>query len=381
MHQIFYYLLVYFSLLLLVLAYFKMKFHKRDLRKTVVISCLKITGFTLMVLWLFYKFVWRLHLPPSNPSVIASFGNGRLGNQMSSFASLYAFSKLYSFKQLATKKQGDMLRFYFGQSIKDDIRIAEVELYDYTIKLFGWRLYRIVWDRPWTALNSIDGNFNYSFISNVQLKTGLAIDGGEFPNEVKSFLQFLPELRLRFVPQERFLRSAHGKLDALRAGRNNQDWLKTQFVGVHIRRGDYGQHLEYLYKINQLESQYFIKAMKFFKNRYDSVIFVVVSDDIPWAKENLGDLPDLDVVFLGNTKVLEKDISNPLKPGEDIGEDLALLISCNHTIMSFGTFGMWGSLLAGGQVVVPSSFLVTKEGREVREAGLIQSGDWHVINV
>lgn len=63
-----------------------------------------------------------------------------------------------------------------------------------------------------------------------------------------------------------------------------------------------------------------------------------------------------------------------------VGVDLASLSSCNHSIMSFGTFGMWSSLLAGGEVVVPSTFLHTKEGREVARAGVFKE-NWKVIQV
>lgn len=37
------------------------------------------------------------------------------------------------------------------------------------------------------------------------------------------------------------------------------------------------------------------------------------------------------------------------------GIDLALLSQANHSIMSYGTFGMWGAFLAGGDVTVPES--------------------------
>ena len=40
----------------------------------------------------------------------------------------------------------------------------------------------------------------------------------------------------------------------------------------------------------------------------------------------------------------------PLATGVDIGEDLALLAACNHSIISYGTFGMWAAILAGGEV-------------------------------
>lgn len=34
---------------------------------------------------------------------------------------------------------------------------------------------------------------------------------------------------------------------------------------------------------------------------------------------------------------------------DSIGYDLALLASCNHSIMTWGSFSMWGTFLAGGK--------------------------------
>jgi hypothetical protein len=31
-----------------------------------------------------------------------------------------------------------------------------------------------------------------------------------------------------------------------------------------------------------------------------------------------------------------------------VGRDLALLAACNHTILTYGTFGFWAGFLAGG---------------------------------
>jgi hypothetical protein len=38
-----------------------------------------------------------------------------------------------------------------------------------------------------------------------------------------------------------------------------------------------------------------------------------------------------------------------------LGIDLALMSQANHSIMTYGTFSMWGALLAGGLVVYPKS--------------------------
>lgn len=75
--------------------------------------------------------------------------------------------------------------------------------------------------------------------------------------------------------------------------------------------------------------------MEFYEDWYGSITFIVFSDDITWCKENINDK--------GNA-IIFSPFSNP-------GNDLALMSLCDHMIMSIGTFGWWGSWLAGGHVV------------------------------
>ena len=51
--------------------------------------------------------------------------------------------------------------------------------------------------------------------------------------------------------------------------------------------------------------------------------------------------------------------------------DLALLSLCSHTIMDYGTFGLWGGLFAGGEILAPTGYTrsvskVESEENEVR---------------
>ena len=53
--------------------------------------------------------------------------------------------------------------------------------------------------------------------------------------------------------------------------------------------------------------------------------------------------------------------------------DLALLSLSNHSIITFGTFGLWGSLLGYGDsrlTIVPKDYRVTDIGKEVYKAKL-----------
>ena len=45
-----------------------------------------------------------------------------------------------------------------------------------------------------------------------------------------------------------------------------------------------------------------------------------------------------------------------------LGRDLAILASCNHTILSYGTFSFWAGFLSGGKRIIPS--VITKRRKK-----------------
>ena len=57
-------------------------------------------------------------------------------------------------------------------------------------------------------------------------------------------------------------------------------------VCVHIRRGD---HLEYekLNGADHLKKQYFLQAMDVYKESLRHPVFIIVTDDTQWAKDNI----------------------------------------------------------------------------------------------
>ena len=53
-----------------------------------------------------------------------------------------------------------------------------------------------------------------------------------------------------------------------------------------------------------------------------------------------------------------------------LGIDLALLSQANHSILTYGTFGMWGALMSAGSAVMPSTHVKTIVSQEIQEANL-----------
>jgi galactoside 2-L-fucosyltransferase 1/2 len=72
-----------------------------------------------------------------------------------------------------------------------------------------------------------------------------------------------------------------------------------------------------------VKPDYFLRHINVFQNKYQQVMFVVLSDDPKCCKLELrGD----DVVVM--------KIKSP-------AQDLAILAACNHSIIDYGTYGAW----------------------------------------
>ena len=60
-----------------------------------------------------------------------------------------------------------------------------------------------------------------------------------------------------------------------------------------------------------------------------------------------------------------------------LATDLVLLSLADHSILTYGTYGMWGALLAkGGETIMSKDFLRTDIGNQIATANLT---NWKVI--
>ena len=149
----------------------------------------------------------------------------------------------------------------------------------------------------------------------------------------KYFQDYASEVREQLMFRSRFLTPANEFLRSIPRKSCDQCGATT-FVGVHVRRGDRVESLHFQQLYNVAGAGYLRKAMDYFRLSYPDVHFVVCSDSMTWCQETLGGLDD--VTFSQAT---------------DVPTDLALLILCNHTVVTVGTFGWWAAWLAGGSVV------------------------------
>ena len=115
-------------------------------------------------------------------------------------------------------------------------------------------------------------------------------------------------------------------------GKQMNEDVQTVYVGVHIRRTDFHQFSKNWLK-ELLNETFYESAMDYFRQRYSQVAFLVVSDDVSWCKAHL---KSPDTYHVGT-------------PSAEV--DMAIMANCNASIVDYGTFGMWGAILAGGETV------------------------------
>ncbi len=110
-----------------------------------------------------------------------------------------------------------------------------------------------------------------------------------------------------------------------------QTILQTEAVAVHIRRGDY--LIDRFKNLNVCTEQYFINAMDYLLTRLQNPVFYVfsnTSEDLQWIAENL-DLPG-NIIYVNQNN-------------HDY-EELQLMYSCKHFVISNSTFSWWGQFLS-----------------------------------
>ncbi|MGN7808440.1 alpha-1,2-fucosyltransferase [Flavobacterium johnsoniae] len=100
-------------------------------------------------------------------------------------------------------------------------------------------------------------------------------------------------------------------------------------VSIHIRRGDYlDPKFANLNVINS--NEYYLKAIDHIKEKVESPLFFIFTDDLAWAKNE----------FISNDFVFIEGNIN-----KDAYLDMYLMSQCKHNIIANSTFSWWGAWL------------------------------------
>ena len=158
------------------------------------------------------------------------------------------------------------------------------------------------------------------------------------------FVEYLPEIKKDFALHPFYRNKANiylkQQFETYKKGNRSTDadkqvWDTNSnfvFIGVHARM----KGLEYPGMV-QPSVSFFNKSMSYFKKKFKNrVLFIVASDDLEWCHQNI---KGSDVIFTGDSGKKSRE------------EDFSIIATCNHTIMSSGTFGWWMAFVSNGEVV------------------------------
>lgn len=103
-------------------------------------------------------------------------------------------------------------------------------------------------------------------------------------------------------------------------------------VFVGIRKGDYTANASARKHFGVITNEYYLSAMKLITSKVKNPVFHIFSNDIEWCKQNIN-FNNYNVVFR------DKDMQT-----NDF-EELMIMSSCKHAIISNSTFNWWGAYL------------------------------------
>lgn len=167
--------------------------------------------------------------------------------------------------------------------------------------------------------HQIEKNFDYD-PSFFEIKRPIYIDG--YWQSYQYFESIESQLKLELTPTTRL------------CGLNltiSKQIAKCNSVSLHIRRGDYVSNLEANKTHGFIGIEYYNKAISFIHEQVLQPHFFVFSDDIAWARENLG--LTINVVFINHNQ------------GRSSFEDMRLMSLCKYNIIANSSFSWWGAWL------------------------------------
>ena len=279
----------------------------------------------------------------SQPSVLASFGDGRLGNQMCNFASQYALNKKYGVLSYFSDRSYNTLDITFNLP-QPNQRNSSFHLWNLTCAYPR--------DLDWkhvTNTQLMNTRLRDYIFKKLQYSSYIRLES--YVCDIQGFLHHLQVLRrdfFRFYPED--MKQAKSIEKKVRSTKKN-----SVFVSIHVRLKDMGRHLT-MFNLTVASPIYFENAMHHMRKKFGKkVIFAVLSDEIKKARK----------LF---PKAVQSKFNIMFPSFGDSPRTssitLALLSLADHSILTYSTFGLWGALLrkTNGEILMPQEINKTDTG-------------------
>ena len=231
--------------------------------------------------------------------------NGRFGNQMFQYASLMGIAD----KQNCL--HGINYRFGSSHTWKEFPDDRELNLYTLVLPK-AFHLSALHCEEKFQVIHEHN---NFHFVPSF-FNTGDDVHlHGYFQTE-KYFKHIESKVRSEFTFKKEIVDAAKEYL---------KDKQFNETVSIHVRRGDYLQLTHH----GACDLSYYIKALQHFTDKQYN--FIIVTDDIEWAKANLKNINN--VIFVSNNS------------GKYSYIDMRLMSLCNHNIIANSSFSWWSAWL------------------------------------
>nr|XP_027209745.1 galactoside 2-alpha-L-fucosyltransferase 3-like isoform X2 [Penaeus vannamei] len=259
---------------------------------------------------------------------------GRLGNLMGEYATLWSLRRSYHVTALVSPKMKTSLRMFPSLSLP---ALGAPAAPPGAPGPSPRQHPRVEWRKVGRSGGSY---YNFSLVETAA--AGLLgphhFQIQNSPFEMQLFGRFKDDLRREFTFSEGLRDQAQRFLSQVKQGQRARGvpGAEPMWVGLHVRRTDYSAHVK-LFRGGLPGVGFLERAMAHFREKLGGgVAFVAASDDPRFIKATLS--RHADVYFA---------------PGKPPELDMAVLASCNHSIITLGSFSFWTGFLTGGEVVYP----------------------------
>jgi len=281
----------------------------------------------------------QLNCNNSIRSIMMTPCNGRLGNVMMAYGTMYYFHYKMGLNGILDEWQ----TLNMNRVFKDTYVIKSGKLKEGWTDFVGDGVVRndVYGDHFYTPLFEDPDKYMYNKLLGI----------GVYPTPFYLFQEIWPELKKEFQFQDAILESARGALEeSTQPARGQYEGKEFIYVAVHHRREDYIGHskLQDFFSNDDIQVEFIEDCMNKYRIKFDSetikTIFLLLSGgDEKWIRTNFENHPD--VAFPGTFA--------PIEDEQMPGRDMAIFSLCQHVIRTYGTYSIWGGFWSGGTVMSP----------------------------